>query len=196
MQVTNVQPEQDFVAGASAIELDANPHFVQFYAKDSELVHSMRDFVSAALAADDIALVIATRAHLHELDEELARLGLDLEAAREAHRYVCLDASETLATFMDGATPEPQRFADSIGRLISGITQGGRRVRAFGEMVALLASEGNLDGALRLEDLWNHLAGSYPFTLFCAYPDAKLETSPAAFEAIGERHEHVVSVRA
>ena len=178
------------IADAGAIELDANPHIVQFFARDSELIHSMSNFVAPALAADEVAIVIATEAHRLALDEVLQKLGFDLEAARLSHRYIALDAAETLGAFMDGSTPEPQRFVETLGRLFSETSIGGQRVRVFGEMVALLWAQGNLDGALRLEGLWNHLAASYPFTLFCAYP--QLESRQAAFDMIRQRHSKVV----
>jgi signal transduction histidine kinase/CheY-like chemotaxis protein len=50
------------------------------------------------------------------------------------------------------------------------ITDGRARVKAFGEMVALLWSEGNYAGAVRLEELWNDLQKAHSFSLFCAYP--------------------------
>ncbi|OLD94612.1 MAG: hypothetical protein AUG80_18310 [Candidatus Rokubacteria bacterium 13_1_20CM_4_68_9] len=43
-------------------------------------------------------------------------------------------------------------------------------MRAFGEMVALLCAKGNLNGALRLEELWNDLGSGKSFSLLCAYP--------------------------
>ena len=53
--------------------------------------------------------------------------------------------------------------------MVAQAAQNGRRVRAFGEMVALLWSEGNQAAAIRLEELWNELALSQTFCLFCAY---------------------------
>src|SRR4029434_1895112 len=44
------------------------------------------------------------------------------------------------------------------------------RVRVFGEMVALLWAEGNMDAALQLEMLCNDLVTLHPFSLLCAYP--------------------------
>lgn len=57
-----------------------------------------------------------------------------------------------------------------IGNVIASVTDGRSRVRAFGEMVALLWAEGNHGGAIRLEELWNDLQNSHSFALFCAYP--------------------------
>ena len=70
---------------------------------------------------------------------------------------------------VDGA-PEPTRFKKVIGGIIASVTDGRARVRAFGEMVALLWAEGNYSGAIRLEELWNELQNAHSFSLFCAYP--------------------------
>jgi hypothetical protein len=56
-----------------------------------------------------------------------------------------------------------------IGRLIAE-TAGG--VSVYGEMVELLAEEGDMRGAQRLEQLWNELADRQPFSLLCGYSAA------------------------
>jgi signal transduction histidine kinase len=66
--------------------------------------------------------------------------------------------------------PEPGRFHEVIGGLIAKAADGRPRVRAYGEMVALLWADGNRDAAIRLEELWNDLGRTRPFSLFCAYP--------------------------
>ena len=44
-------------------------------------------------------------------------------------------------------------------------------------MVALLWTDGNVVGAIELEALWNDLANTYAFSLYCAYPMASLEAT-------------------
>ena len=39
----------------------------------------------------------------------------------------------------------------------------------FGELVALLCAEGDIEGAIQLEDLWNELKLVQPLSLYCAY---------------------------
>ena len=70
---------------------------------------------------------------------------------------------------VDG-TPDPHRFAETVGPVIRTARTGDRRVLAFGEMVALLWAEGNREAAIRLEQLWNDLARRETFALLCAYP--------------------------
>jgi hypothetical protein len=67
-------------------------------------------------------------------------------------------------------------------------------VLAFGEMTDLLARQGNLDGALRLEELWNELAETYTFSLLCAYSLSAFseDTHDAALRAICNQHSHVL----
>ncbi|MDQ2974852.1 MAG: ATP-binding protein [Acidobacteriota bacterium] len=145
-------------------------HFVQFYEADGFLLNSLSGFIGTALTAGEGAVVVATKSHRDGLDELLTANGLDVSIARASGRYVSLDAAETLSKFMVNGSPEPGRFREVIGNLISSVTDGRARVRAFGEMVALLWAEGNHTGAIRLEELWNDLQNTHSFSLFCAYP--------------------------
>lgn len=143
-------------------------HFVQFYETDTFLIDSLREFIGTGLTKGNA--VIATAAHRERLEERLRTDGLDLDAARSQEAYSAFDAGETLAQFMAGGMSDEARFAKVIGDIITRAAEGGRPVRLFGEMVALLWSEGNHAAAIRLEELWNELREIHPFALCCAYP--------------------------
>jgi len=145
-------------------------HFVQFYEADAFLISSLGGFIGAGLTEGDACVVVATGAHRNALDERLRADGFDLDAARACGQYVSTDASEMLSRFMVGGLPDAGRFLEVIGGVLARAAEGGRRVRIFGEMVALLWAEENYDAALRLEECWNELHRTRPFTLFCAYP--------------------------
>jgi len=151
-------------------EKSQGAHCAQFYDNDSFLLNSLTNFVRRGLSAGDVVVVVATRAHREGLDELLTAEGLDVFEAIASGRYISLDAAETLAQFMVAGSPDARRFAKSIGDIISKAGQGGRMVRVFGEMVALLWDEGKCDEAIRLEELWNALGKTHPFLLYCAYP--------------------------
>jgi hypothetical protein len=53
-------------------------------------------------------------------------------------------------------------------------------VRVFGEMVALLWADGDRNGALVLEELWNDLTRRMSFPLLCAYPARFFSTDPSS----------------
>lgn len=71
----------------------------------------------------------------------------------------------------------PTRFADIVGSLIVRARgESTRQVRVFGEMVALLWADGDRNGALVLEELWNDLTRRMSFPLLCAYPASFFST--------------------
>jgi signal transduction histidine kinase/CheY-like chemotaxis protein len=145
-------------------------HCAHFYDTDSFLLNSLSNFVRTGLGAGDAVVIVANKAHREGLDELLTSEGLDVFEAIASGRYLSLDAAETLAEFMVDGSPDAQRFAQSVGAIITKAAQGGRLVRIFGEMVALLWAEEKCDEAIRLEELWNGLGKTHPFLLYCAYP--------------------------
>ena len=144
-------------------------HFVQFYETDAFLINSLGGFISTGLMAGDACIVVATEAHREALEDKLQSYGMDLAAARDKGQYLALDAAETLSRLMTDGALEPLLFTEVIGNIITKASLGHKRVRIFGEMVALLWAEGKCDAAIYLEQLWNNLHETQPFQLFCAY---------------------------
>jgi signal transduction histidine kinase len=162
---------EDFAPGACWSGVGGHAHFVQFYEADAFLLNSLSGFIGTGLGAGEGCVVVAGKAHRDKLDERLQASGLDLTGARAKGQYVSLDAAETLATFMVDGRPEPMRFKRIIGDIVEQAARaGGGRVRVFGDMVAHLCSDGQHAAAVTLEELWNDLQRSHPFSLFCAYP--------------------------
>ena len=67
-------------------------------------------------------------------------------------------------------------------------------MRIYGEMVAVLWDQGNVAAAIELERLWNELADSNPFSLFCAYPIRAFDLDAGAerFRKICAQHSAVI----
>jgi signal transduction histidine kinase len=151
-------------------DMNGSEHFVQFYDGEAFLVRSLRGYIGTALQIGDAAVVVARKSIRDALDAQLRDDHLDVDALAASGRYVSLDASETLATFMVDRRPDAERFSQVVGGIVARAAQSGRTVRVFGEMVAILWAEGNHDAALQLEDLWNDLGRNQCFTLFCGYP--------------------------
>lgn len=141
---------------ASQVQPHACDHLVQFYESDAELIARAGEYLQAAEAA----VVIATEAHRPALAGALTDPG----------DIVWLDAEAVLAHIMPRGALDPAAFSDVVGGVIRTAAGGGRPVRAFGEMVALLWQRGDVAGALELETLWNELMAAVPFSLYCAYP--------------------------
>jgi MEDS: MEthanogen/methylotroph, DcmR Sensory domain/Histidine kinase-like ATPase domain len=156
--------------------LAARPHdhVVNIYSAESDLVDDVSYFLAGGLAADEIVVVIATVAHQEAFTRRLSELGVDLAAVYAAGRYRFLTAEEALATFTVDHALCNDRFVEVIGGVIAEAASGGRRVRAYGEMVAVLWDAGNVPAAIELESMWNELARTHRFSLYCAYPAESL----------------------
>ncbi|MGC1620597.1 MAG: PAS domain S-box protein [Candidatus Acidiferrum sp.] len=151
-------------------------HVVYFYQEGDSLLDSLTDYIGSALGAGNAAVIIATKVHLDGLHQRLKSCGLDTQKASRQERYLALDASALLSQIMVDGMPDEKLFAGTVGRAIGRINAALKGTRpeivAFGEMVALLWTEGKIDAAIRLEQLWNELAKKYTFSLRCAYPMA------------------------
>lgn len=143
-------------------------HDVQFYDSEEFLVIAVGKFLREGLRAGQPLVIIATEAHRRGFLEELAR---HPELRVEGADITWLDARQTLAAFMDGRRPDPELFDATLGRVFEKVMakRSYLVVRAYGEMVDLLWKDGNTEGAIDVEKLWNALAAKYSFNLLCAY---------------------------
>ena len=171
-------------------------HAVQFYEDEAFLAEVVGDFLMAGLDVEQPAIIIATEAHREAFAARLESRGVDVAAARRRGLLSEADARKTLATFMAGSMPDDHRFKSTIGTLITKTRRVGRHgsVRAYGEMVDLLWEDGNPEGAIRLEELWNELATTHEFSLLCAYAMGRFSESAHsdAFRSICGQHTQVV----
>ena len=168
-------------------------HLAEFYEGDDALAASVAGFLAPALEEDGAALVVATAAHRIAFEGALADAGIDIAAAARAGRYVAVDAVALLPAFMSRDGPDRERFRAAIAPLLAAAGAGGRPVRVYGELVALLLAHGDVAATIAVEDLWNELAATEQFELLCGYPLAALEgAGRAAFERICERHTDVL----
>jgi hypothetical protein len=148
---------------------DRPGHAVLFYGSEGELASSAGRYLAGGLEAGAIAIVIATPGHRAAVRARMAGYG-DAGRARGRGDLIVLDADEMLRLFLIGGRPDPDGFELIIGGLIRRAATGGRAVRLYGEMVALLWDAGHPRAAIELEGLWNHLGRSLPFSLLCGYP--------------------------
>jgi signal transduction histidine kinase len=183
-----------------ARELVGHGHSVQFYEDDRFLIESVVDFFAVGLVDGLGAVAVATEEHTAQILRGLHEKGFDVERSRTNGQLTLIDAEELLSSFMVGNLPDAGRFRWAMDGVLGSHARFGdgarerRPVLAFGEMVDLLCRAGNLDGAIRLEELWNELAETYTFSLLCAYSLGNFseDTHDAALRAICNQHTHVL----
>jgi len=175
-------------------ELKPCDHLVEMYEAEEDFMDSLEGYVQRGLEAGDSIVLIATPDHLGKLARRLGNGGADLASAREQDRYIELDAEETLARFMVNGWPDEDRFKSVVGGLLARASANGAKVRAFGEMVAILWAKKLYAATVRLEHLWHRLCAQEGLSLLCAYPvSGPTGSSAQSMREICEAHSHVIT---
>lgn len=154
-------------------------HGVYFYEDDTFLINSVADFAKEGLERQETVIIMATDQHRGDLKTKLTDNQVGLRAPAPSN-YVTLDASTMLGLFMQNGWPDEGLFLKIIGQIIRS-AGGGKPVRIYGEMVAILWAEGNHLAAIQLERLWNKLAEQRDFSLLCGYPSSAFQDSDMRF---------------
>lgn len=186
-------------------EISPGEHLCQLYDDDTAMLDALEGFVAGGLDIGEAIIIIATPEHRAMLEKRVWARGHDLAALRRDDRYIDLDAQETLDKFMDNLDgqpwPDERKFQEAINAVLTRARWGGlhkndgRKVRAFGEMVALLWAQGHAGATVRLEHLWHQLCALKTFSLFCAYPRTGLSKhGDAAVRDICDAHTRMIGV--
>jgi len=157
-------------------------HEVLFYSDDAVYVETATNFLIAALSGGGAAIAFATKRNRDVLYQGLKLQDIDIDAAVEQGAFISLDAAELLSTFMVNGWPDDVRFfaafRNVIGLASAALKRTTARIAVFGEAAALLCDQGNIEAAIRVEQLGNHLGKKYHVDILCAYPLEFCDTNP------------------
>lgn len=145
-------------------------HVIQIYENEGIFLDALSGFVGGGINSGDCCIIIATESHVAALENRLSSYGIKVDNLISEKRYVPLNAEETLSKFMVNGWPDEHRFNKTVSELIEEFSCDNRRIRAFGEMVAILWAQGYNGATVQLEHLWNKFCEKQSFCLFCAYP--------------------------
>jgi MEDS: MEthanogen/methylotroph, DcmR Sensory domain len=170
-------------------------HSVHLYEQEADLITRLCAIVGTSLRLGDAVLVVATPEHRSRLVSELEKADIDLRDAVRDGRYIMLDASETLSTFMLNGSPDATRFSASVGKVLADARirakSKNHRLTVFGEMVAVLWDSGQKEAALALEAIWNSALADGTFHLHCAYPRTVFSDA-TELHSVCDVHSHVL----
>jgi hypothetical protein len=147
-------------------------HIVQFFDTDESRSECVAVFLAEGYRLGEPAIVVARPPNWARTVERLEALGVPVQAAVADGRIVEKDAGDTLRRISRNGIPDAEAFDAVMGKAVAGLARQGVRVRAYGEMVDLLAERGELPEAIKLEHLWNRLGERTPFFLLCGYSAA------------------------
>jgi len=155
-------------------------HVVQIYEKDEDLLDLLEDYAVGGIKSNAGIIIIATKAHLELLDVRLQTQGLNINELQADNQYIRLEVHSCLSQIMENGWPNEILLGEFISGITARASQGNRKIRAFGEMVAVLWMKGSRKATIRMEQLWNEFSNTHSISLFCAYPKSALTQSPSS----------------
>ena len=133
----------------------------------------MARFLAEGWAAGDSLLVVAKPTHLILIADYLRIKGCQIEPqGDDERRAFFIDATSVLRRLRRRGVFLPDAATQVITELLDQAARPGRELRVYGEIVELLAEEGNFDAACQLEDAWNDVLSFRPLRLLCGYSAA------------------------
>lgn len=169
-------------------------HVLQIYENHEAFLSTLTSFVGDGINSNDCSIVIATTKHLDLLRARLTAYGVNVDSLIKEDQYIPLDAEQTLHHFMRNDWPDETLFFELVSGLLERGKLKNRKVRAFGEMVALLWAQGNNGATVHLEHLWSQFCNQKDITLYCAYPKSGFtEDAEKSIRHICASHSRVIS---
>jgi hypothetical protein len=151
------------------LNLRRTEHLVQLFDDSDSRAAAVSRFVADGLRQGDSLLIVITKENWNEVVRRLRSIGAAWEKAMESGQLTIRDAAAAMASFMRDGRPDRDVFNQTVATLVSQLNSRDRHLRIYGEMVDLLATEGDYRSAQQLEELWNELGRRESFTLFCGY---------------------------
>jgi hypothetical protein len=170
-------------------------HAVRFYKDSESLSRIVAEFIGEGFVKGAPAVVIARPEHRDLILRHLRDRAFDVETLKRRNDLVVLDARDTLSKFCTFGKIDTARFDKTVIPLLEELSRGRGgecTIRAFGEMVDVLWKDGFSAASIRLEMLWNQLAGTYDLKLLCGYSMGNFYKG-ASIEEITCTHTHVVA---
>jgi hypothetical protein len=149
----------------------SSEHVVQLFDTPESLGDAVGSFFHDGLAEGGRLLLVAKRENARRIGTALRARGWEPDAAVADGRMVVLDAVSTLAELGGSRWLSRHLFDDLIGGRVRQLCDGSP-LRIYGELVELLAEQGEPEAALQLEEFWNGLSEECSFKLLCGYSSA------------------------
>jgi DNA-binding NarL/FixJ family response regulator len=148
-------------------------HGMHLYGDGQSVIEGLASLFDLALRRGDATCVIATEDVRDGLAVRLHSLGWAVDGPSGHPRYRSLDARDALSGIMRDGLPDAGLLANIAAELDEyrrrTTETATSRLTLFGTLAGLLVAEGNAEGAIALETLWNSVTEHLPFLTVCGY---------------------------
>ena len=163
----------------SGAELNRAQHIVELFDNTESLVDTVSAFLSEGLGRSHAALAVMRLEQWNLVAAKLTSRKVPLSDAIASGQLTVLDGTRTLARIMLHGAPCRGLFEEVIGKTVRQLSATGMGLRVYGDLMDVLAADGNLHGAHELEKMWSDLTEQEPVTVLCGYSTATFDNPDA-----------------
>jgi DNA-binding NarL/FixJ family response regulator len=154
-------------------QVSPHRHEMLIYSDEAVLLDAFTQFIATALRADRPVIAAPTRPHLDSVIQSLNSEGIDVDDAIRRKLFIPLDATTKLSSIMVNDMPDRLHCMNAMGSYVDAVRKSDgdySRIAFCGECAPVLLSQGNAEGAIRLEEFSNSLPNTGDLDILCAYP--------------------------
>jgi DNA-binding NarL/FixJ family response regulator len=174
-------------------------HEVGFFSDEASIVDAYVRFAESGIRAGCPVIVLAGEGRRAHVLQRLEADGVAIDTLIREHRCVQVDADDLLSQIMLDGHPDGERFRKALIPCIANaarLSTGERTpIVTCGEIAPRLWRQGNVEGALRVEKLWDRFVAEYDVETFCGYSPVDVPRlgadDYAIFQQICEGHSAV-----
>jgi signal transduction histidine kinase len=186
-------------AGVEGAHGSAFPsHTVRFFTDVDYPAERVAGFLETSLSRGEAAMLFATPSHQASVTQSLEARGLDVDESIETGRLTLGDAEVAASAIVERSRVKSGVFEAMIAAPLREAVCRYGSVRAYGEIVNVLAEDHDLEGALMLERLWDGLLSESPNAkLLCGYSLGSFsgQGSVGVFSRICDAHSAIEAAR-
>ena len=155
-------------------------HIAQIYNDRNALAEMVVYYASHGINNKEGVIIAAREENIKLFNHRLKQNYIDIEKYISKGQLIFISAENAKQSIMKDNEPSRENFEYSIGKIIHDLKLKFPEIRVYGEIVDILAADGNVKAAIALENFWNDLIEKYSFRLFCAYRQRNLKNLSGA----------------
>jgi hypothetical protein len=144
-------------------------HLVQLFDAPRSLADTVSRYLAEGWTRGDQLLVIARPRNWELIAGYLEGRGCPVRDTSAHERIHVIDAVQLLRRIRRRGAFDRGRAQQLLTSIVADAAAPARPLCVYGELVELLAEEGNFETAGVVEDVWNDLRASFTFRLLCGY---------------------------
>jgi CheY-like chemotaxis protein len=165
-------------------------HIVRFWTHDDDLIPALADFVADGVRLGERVALLMTRAHWLAVEQQLIAGRVRIGTALKHREVVVLDAEDVLQQISEGDHIDIGRFQQTLAPVMASLHPP---LRAFSELVSLIAALGHLDVAIEMEKLGQTLSSEAGVNLLCAYHLHHIDPDGDDVQRLSSHHDAAIA---